>query len=919
MNPCPSPELLQALLDDRLESSVAENLTDHLGECFVCRDALLRLSVELDDWDSWESMIRAKPIDLPDASTNRKHHGGLHNASPFDETIAQSDAPLTEKAKPTRRVDFCHHRDFGDYELLDKIGTGGMGVVYRVRQKSADRIVALKLIRPEQLDTLSPARRQAWLDRFRSEAQTAARLEHDHVVTIYEVGEFQGMLYYSMQYIEGPSLSQIIREGPIDNHRAAVLMYDVAIAVDHAHRLGILHRDLKPQNILIRQTNVPVGTGASTIDTAKESASRRDVDQERPFVADFGLAKCLEDGTDGTTHTGDVMGSPSYMSPEQAFDSSRCTPLSDVYSLGATLYDALTGRPPFRTASPLQTLRQVVDEEPVAPRSLNPAIARDLETITLKALSKDPARRYNSAAEMAADLQSYIQCKPIRARPASPAERVARWCRRNPAIAFLVGGITATLVMFAIQLRQHAIRESEARREVEKWFVTTMGVVNDFVANYGDESLAHVPHKERERRQLLREALQLYQGLLEEKPTNPELQSAFARTQHQVGLVHDLLGEHDQAVTAYQAAIRSFETLQRYAPEDWQLQQLWADSHTMLGETLRKTEPANAMDHFEQALRTQRNLQKLDSGNPEYRRELSRTLNNLGLLLTESGRFELAEERLHGAIDQLTYAVDHGTLELEGDQRAHVLADLGRAQINLGVLLRTTKARASEAEAAYREAIENLRQAVDLVPDDDDYRFRLSVATLDLGNYLMMETKDGAAAGLVQTGIAADKLQELSTDFPGVPKYRYELANALSSSAVAAAMLGNAPDSEKSFSTAQEVLAGLDKEFPHYAAAEPKYQSLQGRILGGLGFLHSQEGRWLEAQRHAELAIEHQRNAMTLRPENPEFVQFLGQHYGFISQVLSELNLEIQAADAKLQSDELASRAARMKSIAIKK
>ena len=556
------------------------------------------------------------------------------------------------------KADSHAEQEIGDYELHGKLGSGGMGIVYRARQKSTDRIVALKLIRSEQLETLSDDRRQAWLDRFRTEAQTAARLEHDHVVTIYDVGDVGGKLYYSMQYIEGQSLAEVVRDGPMENRRAAGLMHRVALAVDHAHRQGVLHRDLKPQNILIRQVP-PDAAGASASSDSSSSSAWDVLDGERPYVADFGLAKCLEEGADGTTHTGEVMGSPSYMSPEQANDASRCTPSSDIYSLGATLYDLLTGRPPFRAFSPLETLRQVIDQDPVTPRDLNAAIDLDLQTITLKALAKEPSRRYETSAAMASDLQRYLKGEPIEARPISTVERVLRWCRRNPVVAMLAAGVATLLmvvvfgsIVYSFRLSQHAKREGQARNEAETYFRMSLNVIDEMLTDFGDESLAHVPQMESVRKDLLRKALVLHQQLLSSKPSNRALQVEFARTQHRIGNLHKLLGEHDEAAAAYERAIRLFGDLHRETPFDRNVSHYLAISHTMLGEILRKILPASARQSYESALTIQDELLRLDAEDSNYVTERCRTLNNLALLLTETGQHEAARSALVDAIAQ---------------------------------------------------------------------------------------------------------------------------------------------------------------------------------------------------------------------------------------------------------------------------
>jgi serine/threonine protein kinase len=328
--------------------------------------------------------------------------------------VAETDEPRQASPPPN-----CPGSWFGSYELLEQIGEGGMGVVFKARQRTLNRIVALKMMRSGSLASESEVKR------FRSEAQAVARLQHPNVVAIHEVGEHDGQLFFSMDYIEGKNLAEVVRRTPLPAERAARYVKTIAEATHYAHERGILHRDLKPANVLIDAS-------------------------DQPRITDFGLAKHIETDSDLTV-SGAVMGTPSYMPPEQAAGRRKeIGPASDVYSLGAILYDLLTGRPPFRADTPVDTLRQVLDTEPAPPRLLNAKIPRDLETVCLKCLAKEPGQRYPSARELAEDLGRFLLREPIQARPVGRLGRLWRWCRRNPALAGLVGAVGMMFLLLAV-------------------------------------------------------------------------------------------------------------------------------------------------------------------------------------------------------------------------------------------------------------------------------------------------------------------------------------------------------------------------------------------------------------------------------------------------------------------------------------
>jgi WD40 repeat protein/tRNA A-37 threonylcarbamoyl transferase component Bud32 len=303
---------------------------------------------------------------------------------------------------------------FGDYEILGELGRGGMGVVYKARQRSLRRLVALKMILAGHL--ADPEQ----VERFHHEARVVAQLEHPNIVPIYGVGQHDGQHYFSMQLIEGSSLSRDLAHYRQNHKAAAFLVARVARAVHFAHQRGVLHRDLKPGNVLLDA-------------------------RKRPHVTDFGLAKRLDE--EGRTATGAILGTPAYMAPEQAAGKKGLTTAVDVYALGAILYECLTGRPPFQGATNVDVVLQVLDREPVPPRQLNPAVPRDLETICLMCLDKRPARRYASAEKLAEDLENWVEGRPIEGRRVRWPERAWLWCRRRPAVAALSA---AAVVLIAL-------------------------------------------------------------------------------------------------------------------------------------------------------------------------------------------------------------------------------------------------------------------------------------------------------------------------------------------------------------------------------------------------------------------------------------------------------------------------------------
>jgi hypothetical protein len=319
------------------------------------------------------------------------------------------------------------------YEILSELGRGGMGVVYKAKQRGLDRIVALKMI------LVGGHAGEPDLARFRTEGEAIARLQHSNIIQVFEVGESQGLPFFSLEFCAGGSLEKQLNGTPLPAREAAALVKTLAHAMQHAHQAGVLHRDLKPANVLLSFSREPLASAESAL------AGGSRLNECGPKITDFGLAKKLDDA--GQTQSGAIMGTPSYMAPEQAGGKNKeIGPAADIYALGAILYECLTGRPPFKAATALDTILQVVADEPVPPSQLQSRTPRDLETICLKCLQKEPARRYESAAALADDLRRFAEGRPIVARPVGRLERAAKWVRRNP----LLAGVSAALVLVLV-------------------------------------------------------------------------------------------------------------------------------------------------------------------------------------------------------------------------------------------------------------------------------------------------------------------------------------------------------------------------------------------------------------------------------------------------------------------------------------
>jgi serine/threonine-protein kinase len=654
-------------------------------------------------------------------------------------------------------------RTIAGYEILGVIGRGGMGVVYRARQLSLKRTVAIKLIRA------AAHAGSEEVARFRAEAETLARLQHPNVVQIHEVGEHDGCPYLVLEHVEGGSLAQQLKGTPQPPREAAVLIETLARAVHAVHGRSIIHRDLKPANILLhRKSEEP---------NPKSEAAVSDfgfrISDFEPKVSDFGLAKRL-DADAAQTGTGQVLGTPSYMAPEQASGQARAVgPAADVYSLGAILYELLTGRPPFAGGTASETLHQVLSADPLAPRRLRPGVPRDLEIICLACLEKEPARRYGSAADLAEDLRRFLAGEPIRAQPASPWRRAVKWARRRPALAALLLVIMLAAAGLALgglwhnaQLSAALTRTEEEREHARANYRVAREAVETMLTRVSQQRLAYLPQMEHARRDILKDALAFYLRFLDDNRGDPEARHDTALAYGRVGTINQLLDRHAEAEAAFRQALDLLGQLMVEFPAEPTYRYGQVVQHNDLGLLYRSTGRfAEAETILRAGLEVADRLASDFPEAPRHRRQRAYVRNNLGILLEAVGDFAGAEECYRQAVDE--YAALHAAAPAEADYPR----ELALARNNLAVLLTTTgrldeAARNSEAALALQQKLAGQSQEL-------RYRWDLARGYLTRGNVLTATSRPGPGRQAMRQ---AERLcRSLVKDFPGVPAYRRDL------------------------------------------------------------------------------------------------------------------------------------------------
>lgn len=730
----------------------------------------------------------------------------------------------------------------GRFRIVRELGAGGFGCVFLAHDPSIGRDVALKVSRAGMLATVADRQR------FRHEALAAGRLDHTNIVPVYESGEVGPVCYIASAFCPGMTLAAWLqkRSEPLQWREAAQIVIVLAQAVQHAHSRGVLHRDLKPANILLSE--LPNDTDSA------DSISER---VRSLKITDFGLAKITDEHTE-QTRSGVVLGTASYMAPEQAEGKSREVGTgADVYSLSAILYELLTGRPPFVAESQLATLQQVREGEPVAPRRLNPRVPRDLETICLKCLQKQPQRRYSTASALAEELQRCLAGEPILARPVSASERAWKWARRRPAAAVLVCvsvfSVIALLAGFVWHdrrlygaLKATEAQRQEARREnerAERNFEKACDAVDKLLAEVGQHRLAHLPHLELARRQLLKDALAFYQGFLAERGSDERVRHETAQAYWRMGNIYLMLGQFNDGEAMLRQAIPMFDQLIAEFPAVPEHRRQLSLTHYNLGQILwRSSRHAESEKAFARARELQEGLIAQFPANARYGNDLSTTCGSLAHVWESTSQFAAAEKAF-GEVIQL-----EGRLVAANADEPTFRQILAKAHFDLGVLFDRT-GRKREAEISCRSALELQEKLVQEVPDAPIHRLYLADTLEYLGTLTWRDNRASDAEPIYRR--ALDLYKKLVEDYPHIQEYRRALAIC---SGNLAQNLGNA----NRHAEGDELLrlsASLGEKLLSESPNVEVYQINHAATLLSLGRRRHQQGDLTGARRDLERAI----------------------------------------------------------------
>ena len=751
------------------------------------------------------------------------------------------------------------------FELLEELGQGGMGVVYKARQEKPERTVAIKFMRPAILDEESLA------SRFRSEANAIARLEHPNIVRVYAVGETDGLSYIALEFIDGPNLADRLERERMQLDDSVRMIATLARAVHFAHQRQIVHRDLKPANVLI----APDGT---------------------PKLTDFGLAKRLDSDLK-ETRTGEIVGTVSYMAPEQTTGvTHNIGPACDIHALGVILYELTTGHRPYCGKDVIDTLSLVATADPMPPRRLSPIIPRDLETICLKCLEKQPRRRYATAADLADDLDRMLKLEPIHARPAGPFEKAAKWSRRRPAaaLALVVAVLAPLIIAGGLAWHSHRIGQELAltqtqRSRAEFNLARTQDKLDELLEDVGTGRLASLPRASSVRTDLLEWGLALCKELQSRNPDNAHLQLQAARAQRQMADIERLLGRTDTSRKSYDAAVEQLQLVSQTpsATPDFRRELAAALNNRGLlsmddGETASAREDINAAVAL---------LRKLHSEYPkeiQFTSRLASTLTNLGLLLQSRGESAEADNALVEA-SQL-----HQRLAYERPQDPAALLALAQSEVNLG-RLQVERAQLTEAQDMLERAI--VRFATPPLAGSATLEMRYARAAAQLNLVVLQHAAKGADAATIHEALAG--FEQLVQEQPERVQFREGLSAALRLQAIELARSGDQRQAEELLLRALKVQTALVAQLPQRF----ELRSQLGLLEQTAGEVLAAREDWPDAKVHFRNAIAEQRMAVDAAGAPLVYRLRLRDHYLALSRLALKQG---EPTDAALAADELA-------------
>ena len=801
-------------------------------------------------------------------------------------------------------------RRLGDFEIGQEIGRGGMGVVYEARQISLERQVALKVL------PFAAMWDQKQIARFRNEALAAAQLHHPNIVPVFAVGQERGVHFYAMQLIEGRSLEQVVQElrrandgavkpqaagdtvakmmllgqTTVDIHASAgdfstrhaldragicraiaKLGQQAADALHHAHEYGVVHRDIKPSNLMVDS-------------------------EAKLWIADFGLARIQN--SPSITMTGDVVGTLRYMSPEQAAAQHTLVDTrTDIYSLGATLYELLTLQPAFPGEDRHAVLRDIEAKEPTPPRTINPAIPVDLETIVLQAMSKSRDSRYATAEAMAEDLQRFLDGKPTLARRPTLVDRTAKWVRRHRNMVALAAGFlviltlgsTLATVKIASEQQRTKLALVEAEQNLvraEEHFAQARRVVDRFGIQLADQ-LQETPGTERLRQQLLVETLKYYREFAKQIEGDLDVQDQLAMTHLKTGVVTAKLGANRKALAEYQSAQQLLAKLLEQEPENDHLQsQLALARNNMALLFAAAGDIASAEREYGLAIAAQRKLVADAPENVRYTSQLAESHLNLGTLLGQAAETQAAVASLERGVDMLR-AVCDAHPEHVGHRRSLAMAynNLGYVQRNIDVL---------QAERSAQQAVEQLEQVCRSSSASSECVADLSLCYSNLAAIQGNADRTPEAITSYQRAVALR--ESLVRKSPGVVRYRSELAANLNNLALLSIRSGDLRAANQAFGEANRLFAALLEDYPSNAA----YASGWAALLNNQGLALAKIERHDEAIHAFSQAVAVQKRVWEQLQNSPAVRASLGRIYYNYSRALQQAGRDAEAVEQAL-------------------